>query len=317
MAEDTEIRGQPSRRYLLRYGNGSDLAKEAASGRGLVNAGSASLVGAGMIELYRDHNAVCCQKVELVLAEKDISWVPREISLPKGEQLDPDFLKINPNAVVPVLVHDGIPVVESTVICEYLDEVFPEPVLHPADPLGRAHMRLWTKHVDEALHEAGSVLSFATLWGDRFRKLSLQERQRRYRNVGDPIREDMYESTVEHGLDSPYVKRAAILFERAFANLESELLDGAEWATGARFTLADTALTPYVARLEYLGVLDLWLDGRPRTGAWWERVKTRASFEAAIGGTLSVDDIAAMRATGERLRPHIRSVREDTSMAVR
>ena len=269
-----------------------------------------------MIELYRDHNAVCCQKVELVLAEKGISWIAREVSLPRGEQLDPEFLKINPNAVVPVLVHDGMPVVESTVICEYLDEVFPEPELHPADALGRAHMRLWTKNVDEALHEAGSVLSFAAHWGDRFRKLSPDERQRRYRNVGDPIREDMYESTVEHGLDLPYVARAAILFERAFANLESKLVDGAEWATGTRFTLADTALTPYVARIEYLGILDLWLDGRPWTGAWWERVKARPSFEAAVGGTLGADDIKAMHATGARLRSHLRSMLEDASEAV-
>ncbi len=50
-----------------------------------------------------------------------------------GDQFDPEYLKLNPKAVVPILVHDGRVIVESTVICEYVDEDFPEPSLKPAD----------------------------------------------------------------------------------------------------------------------------------------------------------------------------------------
>ena len=67
---------------------------------------------------------------------------------------------MNPKAVVPTLVHDGAVVVESTVICEYLDEVFPEHRLYPSAPLERARVRVWTKAVDEELHPACSALTY-------------------------------------------------------------------------------------------------------------------------------------------------------------
>ncbi|HEY2590802.1 MAG TPA: glutathione S-transferase N-terminal domain-containing protein, partial [Steroidobacteraceae bacterium] len=58
-------------------------------------------------------------------------------------------MKINPIGQVPALVHYGKVVTESTVINEYLDEVFDGPPLRPADPYWRARMRIWTKFVDE------------------------------------------------------------------------------------------------------------------------------------------------------------------------
>jgi glutathione S-transferase len=64
----------------------------------------------------------------LALAEKRLSWIGHYVDILAGEQFIPDFLALNPRAVVPVLVHDGATIVESTVICEYVDEVFPS---HP------------------------------------------------------------------------------------------------------------------------------------------------------------------------------------------
>jgi glutathione S-transferase len=59
-----------------------------------------------------------------------------------GEQQKPEYLKLNPNAVVPTLVDSGRVIIESTVINEYLDDAHPEPRLRPADPGQRARMRL-------------------------------------------------------------------------------------------------------------------------------------------------------------------------------
>ncbi len=58
---------------------------------------------------------------------------PQLIGPTLDDQFDPEYLKLNPKAVVPALVHDGRVIVEFTVICEYVDEVFPEPSLKPAD----------------------------------------------------------------------------------------------------------------------------------------------------------------------------------------
>ena len=102
-----------------------------------------------MLTLYDFGNSVCCQKVRITLVEKGLTWEARKVDLFKTEQYDPEYLKLNPKGVVPTLVHDGTPVIESTLICEYLDDTFPDPPLMPKDPAGRARMRLWSKFVDE------------------------------------------------------------------------------------------------------------------------------------------------------------------------
>ena len=75
-----------------------------------------------------------------------------------GDQFDPAYMKINPNAVVPTLVHDGQPIIESSVILYYLEEVFPERPLMPVAPLARAKARLFNKLIDEYVHNSYTIL---------------------------------------------------------------------------------------------------------------------------------------------------------------
>src|SRR5438105_856713 len=111
-----------------------------------------------MLTLYDFGNSVCCQKVRITLVEKGLTWESRRVDLFKTEQYDPEYLKLNPKGVVPTLVHDGTPVIESTLICEYLDDTFPDPPLVPKDPAERARMRLWSKFVDEGLFACATSL---------------------------------------------------------------------------------------------------------------------------------------------------------------
>ena len=141
-----------------------------------------------MLTLYKYRNSICTQKVFITLAEKQIPYEPVEVNLFKNEQYNPDYLKINPKGVVPSLVHDGKVVIESTLICEYLDECFPRPALVPADPHLKTRMRLWSKAIDEGLFEATRELSFSAMFRERLRSMTEQRRQTRFRNVGDPER---------------------------------------------------------------------------------------------------------------------------------
>ena len=74
-------------------------------------------------KLYNTPHSTCSQRVRFVLNAKDLSFDEVHLNLLAGDQLKPDYLKLNPNGVVPTLDHDGQIVTDSTVILEYLDEV--------------------------------------------------------------------------------------------------------------------------------------------------------------------------------------------------
>ncbi|MBT5456568.1 MAG: glutathione S-transferase family protein, partial [Rhodospirillaceae bacterium] len=133
---------------------------------------------------------MCCQKVRITLCEKGQDWEAVSVDLFKGEQYDPNYLKMNPKGVVPTLVHDGRAVTESTLICEYIDSVFPDPPLAPSDPLLRSRMQFWSKLVDEGLFEGVAAISFSAMFRERMKNAPEEIRQARFRNIGDPRRRD-------------------------------------------------------------------------------------------------------------------------------
>ena len=93
-----------------------------------------------MLILYHHNISVCAQKVRIALAEKDLSWQGVHVDLMQGQHLKPEFLKVNPRGLVPVLVHDGDPIYESTIILEYLEDAFPQAPLRPTDAKARARI---------------------------------------------------------------------------------------------------------------------------------------------------------------------------------
>ena len=264
-----------------------------------------------MLTLYHDHNAVCCQKVELALAEKHLSFESRTVPLFRSAQFEPEYLEINPRGVVPTLVHDDQTIIESTVICEYLDETFPDRRLMPENPAERARVRQWTKLVDEEIHDAGSVLSFCAMFRDRMLAADEQDREKRFRNVGNPIREDLYRSSVANGVASPFAFRAIASYELMARDLERRLAETGDWIAGGCYTLAETAIAPYFARAEYLTLLDIWTAGRPRVEAWWQRVKSRESFEIVMTRALRPADLEEMSRSGEKIRPEVAARRQE------
>src|SRR4051794_33050852 len=141
-----------------------------------------------MLTLYDYGNSVCCQKVRITLCEKGLDWDAIRVDLFASEQYDPKYLKLNPKGVVPTLVHDGVLVIESTLICEYLDETFPDPPLAPRDAAQRAQMRLWSKFVDEGLFEGVTEISFSAMFRERMKTMAPEMRERRFQKIGAPRR---------------------------------------------------------------------------------------------------------------------------------
>lgn len=126
--------------------------------------------------LYEHPTSVCVLKVRLTPLEKGIPYEGRFVDLRRGEQFDPEYLKIHPGAVVPALVHDGNVLRESSVIQYYLGDAFPDVAMMPADPLARYRVGWFKKLIDNPIHPACGVLT----QGISFRKdFQAPERSRR------------------------------------------------------------------------------------------------------------------------------------------
>lgn len=258
-----------------------------------------------MLKLFTAHNSICTQKVFLTLIEKHLDWNSEYIDLFKNEQYRPEYLKLNPKGVVPTLIHDGHAVIESTLICEYLDQSFPEPSLVPASAYERAQMRRWSKHIDEGVFEATREISFSAMFRDKMKAMTQEQRDGRFRNIGDPGRRARMISTYEQGCDSPFVEQGIFAFEKLFQEMQDTLTPGQDWLVGSRISLGDINVIPFAARLHYLNLLDVWIADRPHVRAWWERARSRPSFEAAIAELLSPEQITAMSSSGSRIRNKI------------
>jgi glutathione S-transferase len=261
--------------------------------------------------LFTALNSICTQKVLITLFEKGLSWDTKRVDLFKNEQYDPAYLKYNPKGVVPTLVHDDKPIIESTLICEYLDETFPLPSLVPPTPYDRAQMRLWSKQIDEGIFEATREISFSAMFREKLRNMTDEQRNIRFNNVGDPSRGARFRSTYEHGTDSPYVLYAVASFEKMFSTMSDVLADGRKWLVTDDLTLGDINLMPFVARLEYLNMLDIFIDERPRVQVWWTRSKELSSYKKAIPEMLDDEDITTMKISGAKIREQIRTRREE------
>ena len=262
-----------------------------------------------MLQLYTARNSICTQKALITLKEKGLEWEEVLVDLFSNEQYSPEYLKLNPKGVVPTLVNGEDIVNESTLICEYLDETYPDPPLRPACAGGKARMRLWSKFIDEGIFEATREISFSAMFRERMKNMTAEQREGRFRNVGNPEKRARFVSTYEQGVESPYVLYGIAHFEKMFSAMEKALQGGADWLVHNTFSLGDINVAPFAARLEFLGLLDIWIAGRPHVRLWWENAKSRPSYDFAIAGRMTPEERAGMKTFGGALREKIAGLR--------
>lgn len=94
-------------------------------------------------------------RVVLLARAKGLDLVP---AMPAGGIKSPAYLALNPFGKMPTLDHDGQALIESQVICEYLEDLHPAPALMPADPLGRARVRTLCRVLDLYVAPESGVL---------------------------------------------------------------------------------------------------------------------------------------------------------------
>ncbi len=239
-----------------------------------------------MLELYHHGSSVCAAKVRWAMVIKDLEFKAHYIDILKGDQFDPEYVKINPKSVVPSLIHDGNIINESTVIMEYLDLAFPEKKLTPENPLEYVKTRYWTKALDELLHPACGVLTFASAHRHIVRKnLSAEELEEFLASTPEhSVTADWAgykKQIVKYGFEAPGVEDKVRLYDKYLKQMDKDLQQ-TKWLVGNEFGLADVSLTPYVNRVAMMGMSGWWEDRLPNLADWWARIQEISTFQTAI-----------------------------------
>lgn len=227
--------------------------------------------------LYNAPQSTCSQRVRFVLNAKKIPFAEIKLDLLAGDQLKPDYLKLNPNGVVPTLDHDGAIVIDSSVIIEYLDEIAPQPHdFTPHDPVARAKMRSLMHFMDEMPAAAVRVPTFNLAFRPRFAAMS-EEEFLTFAN-SKPLRREFMLAMGRKGFPQKDMDEALARLRRTYERMDTEIKQsGGPWLLGGNISLADVMAMPAIVRMADLGQDSAWQD-LPRVKAWYDAIRAHPAF---------------------------------------
>ncbi len=227
--------------------------------------------------LYNAPQSTCSQRVRYVLHAKGLPFEEHKLDLFAGDQLKPEYLAINPNGVVPALVHGGRNVIDSAVIMEYLEDIHPERApLRPADPVEVAAMRSMMRFIDEVPTPAIRVPSYNLAFLPHFQAMSEEEFQALCDSK--PLRREFLMRMGRTGFPKADMDEAMGRLGRAVKRMGEWIeASGGPWVMGERLTLADIAVMPVIVRMDDINLGALW-DETPSIGRWLDLLRETAPF---------------------------------------
>jgi glutathione S-transferase len=259
-----------------------------------------------MLKLYHNAVSTCSQKVRLVLASKGIEFESEVLDLIAGGQHEPDYVKLNPNHVVPTIEDNGSVLIESTLINEYLNDAYPQNPMLPDHPAARHAARLWPKRIDEKVHPSTGIVTFAI--GPRSAILKQPEdvREANINAIPEPARRAARRSVIEHGVHAPEFGAALAAMVDLLDKMDIAL-NNASWLTGETFGLADAAALPYVLRLDHLAMTPI-IDARANLADWFSRVQGLAAYEVAVTNLLPPPLVDMFHSNGEAVWDDVQKI---------
>jgi glutathione S-transferase len=244
-----------------------------------------------MLELYHAGLSQASVKVRTTLKEKGLAYKSHFLRLPEGEHLTPEFLAINPDGQVPALVHDGEVITETSVINEYLDDVFPDPPLRPASPIECARMRRWSQIVDEHLFHAIATIGWAFGIGPILREKGLAELEKSLERITLHSKRQKWLKAY-HGFPQEDIDEARAKIAYGVERMERALAQH-PYLAGPTYSLGDSNVLSSVERMPRWSGDLMNQKVSPRTWGWFERLMERPAVKA----TYAVSAEAPPRAT--------------------
>lgn len=227
--------------------------------------------------LYNAPQSTCSQRVRYTLHAKGLDFTEHKLDLFRGDQLRPDYLAINPNGLVPALVHKGQPVIDSSVILEYLEDIHPGTApLRPADPLAVAAMRTAMRYIDEVPTPAVRVPSYNLAFLPHYQAMSEEE----FLAVCEskPLRREFLMKMGRTGFPKAEMDEALGRLQRGIDRLATWLsASGGPFILGGALSLADIAILPVIVRMDDINLGRMW-DGAPAVAHWFERMRETGAF---------------------------------------
>ncbi len=245
---------------------------------GIITPTNKTVTGHRGLHLYHFSHSNCSMRVRMTLEEKGLEWISHHVNLHKGENVTPEYFGIHPKGLVPVLVHDGVTIIESTDIIDHLDRQFPDPPLKPPDDSGRADaVSRWMRTAaDNHIHV--KTYMFAHRLGDIMSKSDTELADYRELQDNEELLQFHEENSSPEGLSRERISRSTRVLSDCFADID-QALGGQPWLAGDAFTLADITWIPLHVTLEKAGFPFHRYDNVAR---WKDAVRARASFERAV-----------------------------------
>jgi len=231
-----------------------------------------------MLELYHFEPGANSLKSMLCLKEKGVEFVSHYVNLHEFEQHDPEYVKVNPNGQVPALVHDGAVITESTVINEYMEDVFPEKPLRPADPVVRANMRVWTKFVDEYFCPALSILGWNRIIKPMVEHLSEEEFEAKLARIPLKEQQDKWRTAANRTFPQEQLDDCQRRVEVSIQRVE-KALEESDWIAGPDYSLADISCFSMMAPMAMFNEQTMNQDKTPRCMDWHARMMERPAVK--------------------------------------
>lgn len=236
-----------------------------------------------ILKYYHAEPVANSLKSMVPLLEKQLAFESVYVDLHKFEQHSAWFVAINPEGQVPVLDHDGVIITHSSVINEYLEDVFPETPLRPRDPQGAARMRYWNKFVDEHVMNHVSMHGWHRLVGVIARNIESGEFEKLMERVPLPDQRKKW-TTARSGFSEADLANATDKISYAVDKVEQQL-SRTPWLAGNDYSLADINFYSMCGMMVERMFPELQIGQRcPHLVRWREKVTARPAIARALAG---------------------------------
>lgn len=245
-----------------------------------------------MLELFHWEPNAESAKAMICLKEKGIEFTSRYVDILELQQYSDDFMSLNPSGQVPVLIHDGNILTDSTLITEYIEEAFPEPVLAPHDAKGWYETLCWGKYVEYNLDTSVSTLGWYEVMAPKMKQRDQGELRAAIDSIPVAERKAAWQAAISDSRNEDQLENSRRKIGLAVNRLEETLSDS-DWLLGDNYSIIDIDAFSLVCTLPSLVPGTVNKDVTPRIMDWLNRINERPAVQEAFAMRRVKEDLYA------------------------